>query len=113
MDWSLTLKATINWNAFYGRIHKPVNDVLTELSVSGKNKKWLGPFFETLSDPWRRRSPSVSQGLVSLSWRSGLGLEGLGLGGLCRDPRTGLGLVNIPGYHKDYEQNQQVRVWQC
>jgi len=49
-----------------------------------------------LSDPWRRRSPSVSQGLVSRSrsQRSGLGLglEGLGLGlGL-----VGPGLVNIP-----------------
>jgi len=51
-----------------------VNVVLTELSVSGENKKWPGPFFENLSDPWRRRSPSVSQGLVSQ--RSGLGLGG-------------------------------------
>jgi len=90
MDWSLKLKTTINWNAFYGHIHRPLNVVLTELSVSGKNKKWPRPFFETLSDPWQRRSPSVSQGLVfrSRSQRSGLGLGGLYLGSRSHGSRS-------------------------
>jgi len=44
-------KTTVNWNVLYGRVHRPVNVVLTELFVSGENKKWPSPFFETLSDP--------------------------------------------------------------
>jgi len=54
---------SINWNAFYGRIHRPVNVVLTELSVSGKNKN--GPFFETLATTVTKRQ---SRSRVSVSW---------------------------------------------
>jgi len=53
---------------------------------------------ETLSDPWRRRSPSASQGLVSRSRRSSLGL------GL-----VGLGLVNIRAVITDLEERPDDR----
>jgi len=49
--------------------------------VSGKNKKWPGPFFETLSDDGHQASVkvSVSKVLVSEGYVSGLSLMGPGL----------------------------------
>jgi len=49
----------------YSTIHRPVNVVLTELSVSGENKKWpvLRELEWTLGDDGYG-SPSVGPGLV-------------------------------------------------